>query len=245
MSDVHSNMASLSKALEYLAHYGVNQILSLGDVVGYGPDPKACLALVRSTCSMVTQGNHDAAISDESEYRRMSRLAKAGVDYARARLSDEEKMYLSQLPRVLTLDNMTLVHGSLTADKFDYILDANAASENFMEMTTNLLFVGHSHMAFVSDRLADGEETMKKPCFYAFADEGAVAVRLRDDQRYIINPGSVGQPRDIPLGSFCMYDTEDRMLTFVRYPYDIEKVKRRIVEAGLPEMAWQRLYQTS
>lgn len=243
ISDIHSNLTALTQALELLAIHRVDEIVCLGDVVGYGPEPVACLNRVRDQCSTIIQGNHDAALADEYEYCRMNRLAMAGVDHARKQLDLSNVMYLMSRARMMVFPekDLTLTHGSLTEDHFEYILDGRSAYENFLLMKTRYLLVGHSHLAFMSELKSRAEVDEGLLFMKTFRLEGEVVVQLNRDSKYIINPGSVGQPRDIPLGSLCILDNDNNTVTYIRFPYDIKITKEKIIKVGLPDWAWQRL----
>lgn len=243
ISDIHGNLASLKTGLDILDTYHVTQVMCLGDLVGYGPEPHECLSLVRKTCSKVIQGNHDAAIVDPKEFGRMNSLAREGILYARGQMKGDDSDYLSTLPRIITLTdhNMTIAHGSITSDHFDYILTVEAAAENFLLMANKYLFVGHSHRAAISAFSPIAQEDDYKFTSSQILEEGPRVIQLKDRVKYIINPGSIGQPRDVPLGGLCVMDTDHDLVTFVRYVYDIASTKRKIINAGLPEIAWKRL----
>lgn len=243
ISDIHSNMESLTKAQRIMEERGVEEVFCLGDVVGYGPDPASCLHTVKRLCSSVIQGNHDAGVGDRNEYYLMNSLAKAGIDYAARQLDHNSTLYLNKLPRMMVKKGLgiSLAHGSLTGDHFDYIMDGLSALDNFLAMTTQCLFVGHSHHTFISELPFSEHSPFSEPSFLTFRDEGTVTVTLKEANRYIINPGSVGQPRDVPLASLCILNTDANTVSFVRYTYDVDQTVTKIKKAGLPDWAWQRL----
>lgn len=243
ISDVHSNMPALTEAFRLLDKHRVDDVICLGDVVGYGPEPMACLKLIKAHCTTLIQGNHDAAVGDEDEYLRMNHLAMAGVDFAREQLDPDCLKYLNGHPRMLVCpgSQITLAHGSITGDHFDYIVNGLSAYENFLLMETRLLLVGHSHLAFISEYKSSMAMDVGELSLTTFRQKGEFERQLMADSRYIINPGSVGQPRDIPLASLCILDDNGQKLTSIRFPYDVSASKKKIIEAGLPDLAWQRL----
>ncbi len=243
ISDIHSNMESLTEALKILENQCVDEIVCLGDIVGYGPEPLQCLKMVRSVCSLVIQGNHDAAVSDDGEYARMNNMARVGIDYARMQLDSEAKEYLSSLQRgsMLSDQRTTLAHGSLTGDHFDYIQSTRSAVENVLLMKTPYLLVGHSHEAFIREFELSEEGKKATLSFQECREKAAVTYTMDEGKKYIINPGSVGQPRDIPLGGLCIMESDSNDVTFIRYPYDINLTIDKVIKAGLPDYAWQRL----
>jgi predicted phosphodiesterase len=235
VSDVHGNQEAFSSTLAYLTGLGVNEIYCLGDLVGYGQGAAECVELVRKYNVRCIQGNHDAQIRPPRD-PRMREEAQIALDIAMKQLTPEQMQWLQNLKHERVVDNrMVLVHGALTG-RDDYILNNEAIKVNMRILAEkyaglNLCFFGHSHVSMV---LGSGETRVN-------IGESDI-IDLNPGKRYLINPGSVGQPRDgIPKASFVIYDSAASQITFVRLEYDIKLEQDRMKKAGLPDKLWQRL----
>jgi diadenosine tetraphosphatase ApaH/serine/threonine PP2A family protein phosphatase len=234
VSDIHSNYEALKAVVHEIDTLGVDALLSLGDIVGYGPNPNECCDLLREREALGIAGNHDEAAASGQGADFFNAVAREAIVWTRSQLTDENKRYLNELPRQRQFDGFDIVHGSPARD-FDYIMDARDAKLAFEAVAKPLTFVGHSHVAEV---------------YYQDAAGGTYQQRLKDggridilpEYRYIINVGSVGQPRDRnPLASFGFYDDGARAVEIRRVPYDIHGVQERIVRAHLPPQLGERL----
>jgi predicted phosphodiesterase len=231
LSDIHSNWPALEAVLEDLAGVaGVEQVLCLGDVVGYGADPVRCLDQVRESGWPSLVGNHDRACTDPSVLGWFNSDAAAAVRWTVAQLDEERLGWLRDLPERDDLSNASLVHGSLRDPIYEYILDAETALENLRLAGERVCFHGHTHVPGVfqvkDGRLGHGYQV------------GSMSV----DPPALVNPGSVGQPRDgQPDASYGIWDPEESRFEFRRVPYDRERAKRAILEAGLPPRLALRL----
>jgi len=231
-SDVHSNLEALEVVLSALVKEGVDQLLCAGDLVGYGPDPDQCLALLRTHKVQLVCGNHDLAVADGMDLNWFNQAAKEAVLWTRSRLPPSERDALKALPFVWENGEGTLVHGSLhEPDRFHYVLDAATASRSLDLQKTIVTFIGHTHVPGV------------------FVQEGSRIDFTRQElltidpaRRYLVNVGSVGQPRDgDPKACTCVYDTETQTLQTRRIPYPIEAVQAKMRKVGLPEFLAERL----
>lgn len=226
ISDIHSNLQALEASLEAIDNIGVEAIYCLGDVVGYGADPAACVELVRERCTASVRGNHDEAVAMERGLRSIPKDAQAAARHNREALSDEQLRYLADLPLVREIDGLTLVHA--TPQEPESWLRLNSftrVKEQFNHFGTDICFVGHTHIpGVVSDRLG--------------------VLTVRRGHRFMINCGSVGQPRDEdPRASFAIFDTDAFSCEIVRVGYDVEAAAERINAENLPRGLGERLFR--
>lgn len=231
LSDIHGNLEALEAVLSECDAQGADRVLCLGDVVGYGADPSACIKIVRSRAELTVAGNHDQAAAGLIDTHNFNDVAAEAIDWTQDRLSARETKYLATLPLTHETDGALFVHGSPhEPGAFHYIFGASEAAEAMAACDDALVFVGHSHRAFVygvseQDEVAWGEGA-------AETGEG----------RYLVNVGSVGQPRDgDPRAAFALWDTETGTTTLVRVEYDILRAQDKIREQGLPAFLASRL----
>jgi len=236
ISDIHANLEALEAALAELS--GVEAYLCLGDIVGYGPDPSACLARVRALPGLVCiVGNHDLAAVGAYDLDWFNPYARHAVEWTAAQLSPEETDYLRALPDKEEVAGTVLVHGSLPQPELmNYITTPEDALECFDAFGGALCFIGHTHLTEYYHRA----ETVRA-CRRVGLFRGG-RLELQRDRRYLINPGSVGQPRDgNPRASFGIYDTTARTVEIRRVAYDLPTVQKKMNEAGLPRYLSERL----
>jgi len=227
---VHANLVALEAVLAALGT--VDAIWVTGDTVGYGPDPSEVLALLRERGAVLVQGNHDRAVATGEGLDYFHDRAAEAALLHREWLSAEERDGLAALPEVLTQGDFTLCHGSLRDPMWEYVTTASAASATLARATTTFTCCGHTHLPAV---------------FHT--DGGVVRAQLPVagkayplDGRTLLNPGSVGQPRDgDPRASYAVLDTGAGTATFYRASYRIDETQRRIRARGLPEMFADRL----
>jgi diadenosine tetraphosphatase ApaH/serine/threonine PP2A family protein phosphatase len=232
VSDVHANLESLREALERVAPD--DGLLCLGDVVGYGPNPNECVALIRERATATVLGNHDVAAVDNFGLEYFNQAARAAIVWTQSVLSKSNAEWLSGLGYEVREPQYLMVHGA-PVDYFTYILDNVDAARAFEATDAPLVFVGHSHIAEYYALHPDGRIVHRH-----MQHGGRVA--LEAGLRYIVNVGSVGQPRDAnPEGSFAFYDPGAATVTWERYPYEIERVQAKILAAHLPESLSRRL----
>ncbi len=224
VSDIHSNLQALEAVFGEIEARGVDGVYCLGDVVGYGADPGPCLELVRERCAGVVKGNHDAAVVNLAEEWALPREGQTAARHNRTALSKDQLAYLAALPLRLEAEGCTFVHASPEdPGAWRRIGAFSVTRRQFDHFDTDLCFVGHTH---VPGMLADRVGTFT----------------LRRGRRYLINPGSVGQPRDgNPKASFGIVDTEAFTWDAVRVEYDVEKAAQRILKEGLPDVLAARL----
>ncbi len=232
IADIHANLEALEAVLATLEERGVDAYLSMGDIVGYGADPTACIDRIRELGTKVVAGNHDWAAANRLSLDYFNPYAREAIYWTQERLTPDHLKYLQELDLTLEEGEITLVHGTLyDPENFDYLLTAYDAHLSLQLQTTKLCLVGHSHVPITF--LLDGSVS------YSFDSE----IDIAGIEKAIVNPGSVGQPRDEnPKASCALYDTESRIISMERVEYDIEKATSKILRAGLPEVLAERLW---
>ena len=232
LSDVHGNIESLQAALAQISADDI--VVSLGDVVGYGPNPNECVAALRERCRYAVLGNHDLAAVENFGVENFNRAARTAIGWTQGVLDEASREWLNSLPYELRLPGFLLVHGA-PVNYFEYILDKASAERAFDRTDARIVFVGHTHIAECWSRDAAGKIGHKH------MQRGGELV-LEDDKRYIIDVGSVGQPRDLnPNACFVRYDPEAQRVEWIRYEYPVTIVQQRMRDAGLPAYLVERL----
>jgi len=228
VSDIHSNLQALEAVLNDPPGKEADRTFCLGDIVGYGADPSRCIERVRSECSSVVSGNHDAGTVEKVPLDRFNKEGATAIRWTRLVLTRDEKDWLSQLPYYTEYEDFFLCH-SYPADpeSWTYVLRQNQALESMSVRQGKISLIGHTHLP--GCWMEDGNFTE--------ADRGDFSkVRL-------VNVGSVGQPRDRdPRAAYLLIDTEARTWEHCRVEYSIDDAAARIKDAALPHVLWQRLY---
>ncbi len=234
ISDIHSNLSALQAVLQRLEELEVDSIMCLGDIVGYAARPVECIELVRERAEIVVMGNHDAGTTGDTTIHNFNSMAREAILWTRETLGPGEMEFLRKLPLMYESESFILVHSSpVSPDRWHYIFSSEQAWQVFDSCSYNVVFVGHTHRP-VLFCIKDGELAVHTADTYRF-EEGV---------RYIINVGSVGQPRDgDPRASFVTFDSGDRTVEFHRTPYDIRQTQDTILEAELPVELARRLSQ--
>ena len=237
LSDLHSNREALRAVLARAAGLGCSATILLGDVVGYGPEPNEVIEDVAALPDLVAvRGNHDRVAVGSDGGGDFNSAARAAALWTRAALSERSLRFLRDLPRGprALRDGVLISHGS-PLDEDQYLLDAESARRSLEGRPFDLCFYGHTHLpgAFVGDGRGVGFEP---------ASGDGVVLALRPAIRYLVNPGSVGQPRDRdPRAAFAVYDADGRRVTFHRVAYDHAETRAKIARAGLPPWLGERL----
>jgi len=239
LSDIHSNLPALEAVLADLEGARVDETWCLGDVVGYGAQPDECADLVRERCSVCLVGNHDLAALEQLDISTFSPAAAAAVHWTRERMSPSTREFLAGLDPADESREVGLYHASPRDPIWEYVLWPDQAAECIRVQARRVSFVGHSHVAL----------------FFALPDNGKSDSDARGAQagagtslevrrgRWLINPGSVGQPRDgDPRAAWLELDTETWQASFHRVAYDIDRAADAIVATDLPEHLARRLY---
>jgi diadenosine tetraphosphatase ApaH/serine/threonine PP2A family protein phosphatase len=242
LGDVHGNLEALTAVMDHLAAQRAERYFCVGDVVGYGADPAACLDYLQQAGALIIGGNHDLASIGKLEVNWFNDAARAALLWTRDQLSFADLDAIRRLPLTATEEPFTLVHGTLRhPQRFDYLIDAAQAIETLSICRTLFCLVGHTHWPCVIEYqraarrvtkvLTKPEELSEVPFTH---DEEAV--------RYLVNPGSVGQPRDgDPRASCAVIDTEQKRIAIHRVTYDIPTAQQKIRAAHLPEFLADRL----
>lgn len=238
LSDLHSNATALDAVLD-AAKERWDVSVCLGDVVGYGPDPNYVTAKLREMGTQTIRGNHDKAVTGLMPTEDFNPVAKAAVDWTRAELKQEHLAWLTALPQgPVEADGIVLVHGALQ-DEDEYVFTPAQALDGLLDSTASVTFFGHTHhQGGFSYRDSMLEVLQIRPR----ASESFAALRIETMRRYLLNPGSIGQPRDgDPRAAFAIADLDHHVVEFWRVSYDIAAVQARMRAAHLPEPLVQRL----
>jgi diadenosine tetraphosphatase ApaH/serine/threonine PP2A family protein phosphatase len=235
LADVHSNLEAFEAVLSYAEEDGpIERLWCVGDIVGYGPDPGACIELVRRYPHAAVVGNHDLVAIGKMGSEDFNPAAAGAARWTAAQLSEEGRTYLDELPLVAKEGDFTLVHGTLRHPEWEYLLSSEQAQAHFELQETPYSLVGHSHVPFVAVELPD-----QLPGMVALADGDELEL---GERRLVINPGGVGQPRDgDPRAAYALYDSDARTVTLHRVEYDIEATQKKMEEASLPRFLIERL----
>ncbi len=234
ISDIHANLTALEAVLYDAKDY--DSVWCLGDLVGYGPDPNECIATVSQLPNLICLlGNHDAAVLDKIDITSFNVEARIAIHWSQQYLSAASRAFLAQLPETAqVVGNATLAHGSPRHPIWEYLLDAHSVSENFEFFEPPFCFTGHTHLPVIY------HQDHPHPLARRIVPTPGLQVVLTP--RMIVNPGSVGQPRDRnPDAAYALFDTETNLLIFRRVPYDIAAVQARMLAAELPQRHINRL----
>ena len=232
VSDVHGNLEALETVLDNLQRTGYDLLLCLGDLVGYGPNPNECCQLIRETNGVVIAGNHDWAAVGKTGIEYFNTFARMAIRWTSEVLSEENKAYLKGLPLRWIEGDILMVHSAPSEPSlWNYVLSPEEACQEFRTFSERICLIGHSHQPVLFTQQEDGCHKM-----------GFEGLKLNPDLRYIVNVGSVGQPRD---GDFraaaCIYDTKRGFMELKRYAYDVRRTQEKMAEVKLPVYLADRL----
>jgi len=232
ISDIHANIQALQEVLKLIDTLEVDSLVCLGDIVGYGGDPSPCIELIRQRCPEVIMGNHDAAAVGLTPIDYFNPAAQEAAIWTSEVLSAQERKYLTQLPFQATFEKFEIVHSTPDdPSAWKYLMTEDEARPLFECFARQLLFYGHTHFPMVFE-LDQEEIALEEPFDF----------NPRPGARYIVNVGSVGQPRDgDPRASFAVFDTGENKVVFHRQPYDINGAQKSILRKGLPKILALRL----
>jgi len=230
ISDIHSNLEALTKVLSEIKD--VDKVFCLGDIVGYGANPGECLEMIRDRVGLCIAGNHDYGVIGKTDIQYFNSAARQAIIWTRSHISDLAKKYLDSLSLTESYDDMSFTHGVFSfPESWNYIFSLEDAVREFHYMDSSIGFVGHSHIPGVFFEKIGEYGTLENSEF-----------TFEDRVRYIVNCGSVGQPRDgDPRASFCIIDTDDKKVIMHRVAYNVERAREKIIEVGLPESLGDRL----
>lgn len=224
ISDIHSNLEALEKTLEIIKQKSIDEIVCLGDIVGYGANPNECLSLVKEITSHILLGNHDEAAISLKQIEDFNPYARNAVFWTANQLTDTNKEFLRSLPYKLELNGLLFTHASpFEPEEWHYILSLSEAQNNFNFFQQPICFVGHSHAPVIFSEDFWAREVVR-------------------DKRFIVNVGSVGQPRDLNWRlSFGIFDSEQWAYENIRSEYDVQTASDKIRNAGLPRRLAERI----
>lgn len=242
ISDIHANIEALNVVLASLEKENVDEIICCGDIVGYNANPDECVAKIINLGVRAIMGNHDKALIEPSEERYFNQYGLSAIRWQRTQVTPSHQKFISNLPMKLKIpgpnshDGFQVAHGSLDSSApFEYIASPMEAVRLSEIMSSNICFIGHSHISGVFSIKGHDDIEYQRGSY-------GLEISLEPGVKYIINVGSVGQPRDRnPQASYAVYDTDMRKATIKRVDYDIEATIAKVMEAGLPLFLADRL----
>lgn len=235
-SDIHSNLEALKAVLDFIKNRKFEQFIFLGDIVGYGANPNEVIEELKKIKPLfLVRGNHDKAVAGLTNLDYFNPVAALAVMWTTKNIKPENLTFLKELRKgPLSINEITICHGSPWDEDF-YMFNKFDALEAFSLFNTKICFFGHTHFPAIHILVNEDVKTIYPTKF-------PLRLKIEDGYRYLINPGSIGQPRDgNPLSSFLIYDSKRRIITIHRVPYDISTAQSKILEAGLPQMLASRL----
>lgn len=231
IADIHANLEGLQVVLADIKAQKCTHVVCLGDVVGYGANPKECLDIIRGMNIPVVKGNHDEYIGSSEDPEGFNDAAAEAVNWSRNQLTEDDRKWLRELKYFRLVANFSIVHATLDApQRWGYVFEKLEAAASFTYQNTQVCFFGHTHVpvAFIRDTGVRGGTYSK--------------FRVDSGKKYFVNVGSVGQPRDgDPRAAYVIYDLPQQTIELRRLDYDIATAQRKIRAAGLPERLAERL----
>jgi len=247
ISDIHGNLPALETVLSHLRKQ-VDAFICLGDIVGYGAQPNECCELIKELKPIIVAGNHDWGAVGKIPLEHFNPYAQQAIIWTRANLTSGNWEFLASLPKTRESPLFTLVHGSLVNPLEEYILSSPEARDSLSFLTSKILFFGHTHIptVFYQDEPQSfwvNRLTIRDNYILDLKKLAETIEELEEvEVRFLINPGSVGQPRDRdPRASAVIFDSKRMKVIFKRYEYPIEEAQRKILLAGLPPVLAERL----
>ncbi len=254
ISDIHANLTALEAVLSQAADEW-EYIWCLGDVVGYGPDPNACLDRLRELPHRCLLGNHDWAAIHGMDIRHFNEDARISLQWTQEKLRADNAEYLRSLTPMVVVADFTLAHGSPREPIWEYIMEPTVAACNFAHFETPYCLVGHTHMPLIFEHGATEDSAQpwalgsdsarflrQQSASTRFLRQQSASTHALNGSRLILNPGSVGQPRDAnPAAAYALLDTETEHWQQRRATYDVHAVQERMRAHNLPERSVQRL----
>lgn len=240
LTDLHANREAMDACLAHARAQGADQFAFTGDLVGYGADPEAVIDTVMDYVArgaVAVRGNHDQAVSVKTR-SGMHSEAREVIEWTRARLKPEQKVFLDQLPLAAQSWGMLFVHASAhEPEKWEYVTGVEQAERSLRATDSRMVFSGHVHAPSLFRLAEDGRMGAHAPC-------GDMRLRVAPQHRYLVIPGSVGQPRDGNCAAcYALYDDDKRELAFFRVAYDHGAAARRVIAEGLPIVFAMRLVE--
>lgn len=233
LSDVHANLEAFEAVLEDMKRQKIDRKIFLGDVVGYGPNPNECIELLRENCDVIICGNHDSAVTGKTDTAFFNSYARESAIWTAKVLTKENMDFLKTLKSSTILDDFQIAHSTpFKPDSWSYLTSLQDAHENYQTLERHVCFIGHTH----------------QPLIIEFVDEVNVLPikdmykTLNKNRKYIINAGSVGQPRDMnPEACYMTFDTKTDTIEYRRVEYNIERVQKKMHKHELPRYLIDRL----
>ncbi len=236
LGDIHSNIEALKAVWQELSGKGCDKFISTGDIVGYGASPSECIDFIREKEIESVRGNHDQYTTEEESDWKIQPYAREAILWTQDKLDRKDIDWLKNLPISRSFSGIQWTHASLEFDdgkQWPYVLNTNSALFHFFVQTEPFCFYGHTHIPLLFT-LAERQisfEMLTSRCFPNLPDA-----------KFLINPGSVGQPRDFDSrASAALFDLEDNSVTLLRVEYDIASAQKKILDAGLPKTLAERL----
>ena len=240
ISDIHGNLEALRAVLADIERHPVDRILCLGDVVGYGPDPCACIDLVFQVCEKIVMGNHDEAAVHPELHQEFNPVARKSLEVTRSMLDAKRMEMLKWLPDRARVEGVSISHAGFGANRFSYLYSAESAADSFANMGTLIGAVGHTHIPAMLTCPAGKLDRLEHISHVALDSNSNIP--LPQDHMTILNPGSVGQPRDRnPEAAWGLLDVASMCFHVHRVGYDVESVVAKVKKAGMPEYHGDRL----
>jgi len=233
IADIHANEEALDVVLNALRKAQVDQIICLGDLVGYGPNPNECIAKVLENSDIIVAGNHDYGAIGKLPADRFNAFARQAIIWTQKVLTHKSRQAIQNLPLIWDDGRITAVHASPESpENWHYVSSEDAVFRSLMAMTSPYCFIGHTHIPAIFSRTINGDMILQK----------GKNLKLKADQLYLINVGSVGQPRDSDSrAAYGILDTDQTTFELHRAAYNIKAVQNKMEEAGLPDFLIQRL----
>jgi predicted phosphodiesterase len=238
LSDVHANWEALQAVLGSAAGR-YDQIICLGDLLGYGADPNPVVDWARANVAIIVRGNHDRACAGLEDLEWFNPIARAAAEWTHEQLTPENLEYVAALPQgPVDVGGFQVMHGSLL-DEDEYVVEVSDAGQVFSYLETSLAFFGHTHIQGGFEWKQHRVRFLGKP---RPPKQTEMALELDPECAYLLNPGSVGQPRDAdPRAAYVLYNPQERFLNFYRVDYDLSTAQAKIRNAGLPPLLADRL----
>ncbi len=233
LSDIHGNLHALDETLRRAEEIGCQRIVCLGDVVGYGPFPNECCEIIQQRAAAVVLGNHDAAASGLLDPYDFTDDARRAVRWCAGVMSADHRSFLRALPLTERMEGVLFVHATpIDPARWHYLFSSDAAALQFVAVDFHVCFIGHTHHPIAWALKPDG----------TIEEQRSETVRIAENERYIVNVGSVGQPRDgSPDACFGVFDTDAGEFSWERVPYDITATQSAMRQLDLPEFLIRRL----
>lgn len=234
ISDIHGNLEALEAVLTDIYNRNIDIVICLGDIVGYYPDPELCVQIIQKNITYSVAGNHDYAAIGRIKTDNFTYYAHEAMEWTKKNLTERSKKFLSFLPLTIQMDKMLFTHSSpAKPEEFNYIFpnSKRAILEAFHAMVHKITFIGHAHWPFIMVQSQPGKISY-------YNDEAEVV----QENYYLVNVGSVGQPRNLdPRSSYALYDTDISIVSLIQVPYDFTVTQKKVMKHKLPAFLAQRL----